>query len=52
DGFVRDWSPSARLGIPPEKHYAYAFQWFSLAAAVLVVLIAVNLRKERSPGHE
>lgn len=52
DGFVRDWSPSARLGIPPEKHRAYAFQWFSLAATVLVVLIAVNLRKERSPGHE
>jgi surfeit locus 1 family protein len=46
DGFVRDWSPSARLGIPPQKHQAYAFQWFSLALAVLAVLFAVNLRKE------
>lgn len=45
DGFRRDWSPAARLGIPPEKHRAYAFQWFSLAAAVFGVLIAVNLRK-------
>lgn len=52
DGFVRDWSPSARLGMPPQKHRAYAFQWFSLAFTVVVVLLVVNLRKERSPSHE
>lgn len=45
DGFLRDWSPAARLGMPPEKHRAYAFQWFSLAFTVLVVLVVVNLRK-------
>lgn len=45
DGFVREWTPAARLGMPPEKHRAYAFQWFALAAAVLVVLLVVNLRK-------
>lgn len=46
DGFRREWSPAARLGMVPEKHRAYAFQWFSLALTVLVVLIVVNLRKE------
>ncbi len=51
-GFVRDWSPAARLGMPPEKHRAYAFQWFALAAAVLVVLIVVNLRRNTHPSHE
>lgn len=45
DGFVREWSPSARLGMPPAKHHGYAFQWFSLAAAVLVVLLLVNLHR-------
>lgn len=45
DGFVREWSPAARLGSPPAKHRAYAFQWFSLAAAVMAVLLAVNLHK-------
>lgn len=50
DGFVREWTPAARLGMPPEKHRAYAFQWFALAAAVLVVLFVVNLKKNKSPS--
>lgn len=45
DGFLREWDPSARLGMPPEQHRAYAFQWFSLAAAALAVLLVVNLKK-------
>ncbi len=52
DGFRRDWSPAARLGMPPEKHRAYAFQWFSLAFTVLVVLVALNLRKSGSRNDE
>lgn len=46
DGFVRDWAPASRLGMVPEKHRAYAFQWFSLAFAVLVVVLVVNLRRK------
>lgn len=46
DGFVREWAPAARLGMVPGKHRAYAFQWFSLAVAVLVVVLVVNLRKK------
>ncbi|MDP2228499.1 MAG: SURF1 family protein [Moraxellaceae bacterium] len=45
DGFVREWRPADRLGMSPDKHRAYAFQWFALMTAVLVVLLVVNLRK-------
>ncbi len=41
-GFARDWN--AEL-LPPERHLGYAFQWFALAGALLIVFIVVNLRK-------
>lgn len=41
-GFVRDW---ARLDTGIATHKGYAFQWFSLAVAVVVVYILVNLEK-------
>lgn len=31
--------------LPPEKHRGYALQWFGLAAATLVILILLNLRR-------
>lgn len=42
DGLVREWSPPD-FGI--DKHYAYAFQWFAMAAAVLVIYLVCNVRK-------
>jgi surfeit locus 1 family protein len=39
-GFVRDWQPV--YGIKPEKHRAYAMQWFTLAAVLLLIYIGVN----------
>lgn len=44
-GFAREWSPY--LGIGPERHRGYAFQWLSLAAAVAVVWIVVHVRRVR-----
>ena len=41
-GYSRDWH--AEL-LPPERHLAYAFQWFALSGALLIVFIVVNLRK-------
>ena len=41
-GFAREW---VRNDFPPERHYGYALQWFSLAATLLVLFIVVNLRK-------
>ena len=34
DGFVREWHPSP--GFPPERHYAYALQWFALSLTLLI----------------
>ena len=42
-GFAREWRPY--LGIGPDRHRAYAFQWFSLAAAVVVVWMVVHGRR-------
>lgn len=42
-GFVRDWKPV--YGIGPDKHRAYAFQWFSIALILLVVYIAISSRR-------
>jgi len=43
DGFVRRWQPEQS---GPMMHYGYAFQWFAMATAILVILF-VNLRKRR-----
>jgi surfeit locus 1 family protein len=42
DHLVREWSPPD-LGV--DKHYAYAFQWFVMAAAILVIYLTLNVRK-------
>lgn len=39
---VREWDP---VWLPPEKSRAYAVQWFSFAAIVFVLYIALNLKK-------
>ena len=43
DGFVRDWKP---VIMPPEKHYGYAVQWFSMTF-VLIVIFFIWLRKTK-----
>ncbi len=42
-GFVREWAPPRDGWI--DRHRGYAFQWFALAAALLVVFVVVNLRR-------
>ena len=42
DGLVREWA-APDLGI--DRHYAYAFQWFVMAAAILIIYLACNVRK-------
>ncbi|UCG73700.1 MAG: SURF1 family protein [Chromatiales bacterium] len=41
-GFVRDWRPAVS---GPDLHLGYAVQWFSFAAAVTVIYLALNLKK-------
>jgi surfeit locus 1 family protein len=43
DGFTRNWTPP---GFGPERHIAYAVQWFALALMVAVLYAVLNLRKE------
>jgi surfeit locus 1 family protein len=42
-GFARDWKPV--YGITPDKHRAYAAQWFTLALVLLMIYIGVNTRR-------
>jgi surfeit locus 1 family protein len=39
DGFLRDWQPP---GMPPDRHVAYAVQWFGLAATVFVTWVVLS----------
>lgn len=41
-GYVREWTD---FGFPPQRHYAYAFQWFALALAVAVVFVVVTRKR-------
>lgn len=47
-GFVREWR--AYSGISPERHRGYALQWFSLALAVAVIYVVVNLKRTTKSG--
>lgn len=42
DAYRRDWRPAS---FGPERHQAYALQWFALAAALVVIYIVVNTRR-------
>ena len=42
NGFARAWQPQV---MTPEKHIAYAVQWFGLAIALFIIYIVVNLKK-------
>ncbi|MCK5666942.1 MAG: hypothetical protein KAI17_25825, partial [Thiotrichaceae bacterium] len=36
-GYIREWYINTR--IPPEKHTAYAFQWFALAVTLTLLAL-------------
>ncbi|WP_028387946.1 SURF1 family protein [Legionella fairfieldensis] len=46
DGFVREWPIVA---MSPERHYAYALQWFAMASLILILFIVLNLKKTYEP---
>ena len=45
--FIRNWQP---VVMPPEKHLAYAVQWFGLALAAIVIFAVLVIRRNQS--HE
>lgn len=42
-GFMRDWKPV--YGVTPDKHRAYAMQWFTLALVLALIYIGVNSKR-------
>lgn len=42
DGYRRNWRPS---DFGPERHIGYAFQWFALAATLVILYLAWSFRK-------
>lgn len=43
NGFVREW---ATVSMPPQRHLGYALQWFLMALVVLIIFVALNLKKK------
>jgi len=42
DGYLREWSPP---GLPPDRHFSYAIQWWGFALVLLVLYFGLNFRK-------
>jgi surfeit locus 1 family protein len=45
EGFARHWT--IQTTIPPEKHRAYAVQWFGLALTLTLLFLWILLKKNR-----
>ncbi|MET0618441.1 MAG: SURF1 family protein [Luteibacter sp.] len=47
--YARDWTPGF---MPPARHRAYAFQWFTFALAAVVIFILLHRkRRPKRPEH-
>ncbi len=44
-GYVRDWHAP---GLSPTRHWSYAFQWWSFAAAIIVIWVVMSVRRGRA----
>jgi cytochrome oxidase assembly protein ShyY1 len=42
NGYVRAWTPP---GLPPDRHFSYAIQWWGFALVLLVLYFGLNFRK-------
>jgi surfeit locus 1 family protein len=45
DGYEREWQ-QIHLSFGPERHIAYAVQWFGLAAAALIMFLILSFRRD------
>lgn len=43
-GYLRQWRPP---GVPPQRHFGYAAQWWMFAAAALVLYLILNRKRAR-----
>ena len=49
DGYQRAWRP---YGLSPDRHLAYAVQWYGLAAAAAGIWLAVTFKRRRAGNAE
>lgn len=42
-GYLRLW---AIVSMPPARHKAYALQWFAMALVIVIIFVALNLKKK------
>lgn len=47
-GFIRQW---AIVSMPPQRHVAYAWQWFAMALVLFIIFMALNLKKNETTIH-
>jgi surfeit locus 1 family protein len=47
-GYEKNWKP---IVMPPEKHRAYAFQWFSLAIAWLLLMMWASIKFSKNSDN-
>ena len=47
NGYMREWTIVA---MPPERHYAYAVQWFAIALVIFILFVALNIQKREENG--
>jgi cytochrome oxidase assembly protein ShyY1 len=47
DGLVRDWNSAPATG--SDKHRAYAFQWFALAATAILFFLVTGFKRASKP---
>lgn len=45
-GYIKEWVP---IVMSPDKHRGYAFQWFSLALAWVILMLAVAFKSASKP---
>lgn len=43
NGFIREWQV---VSMPPERHKAYAVQWFAMALVIVILFIVLNIKKK------
>ena len=46
-GYLRDWQPG---GLTPQQHLAYSAQWFGLGVTLIILYVALNLKKVGTHG--
>jgi cytochrome oxidase assembly protein ShyY1 len=47
--YAREWTPAV---MPPARHRAYAFQWFTFALAAVVIFFLLHRNRRRRPRNE